>query len=227
VHAWGVARALGIDTLVFPPSAGVASAFGMLTAAPGFEFARSLPSALKDTRWSEVRRAIGGLVREGTKQLATTGIARGDVRVSMGADVRYVGQGETVPVELGEELGPNPARHVREAFDQSYIRLYGRRPPGVEAEVMTWRVRVTGPLPMIDVRLRSGRSRDVRKGSRPVWFAEADGFVEAQVYDRYAMKSGTRIEGPAVVEERESTTVIGPGGSARVDQFGNLEVEMA
>jgi N-methylhydantoinase A len=226
VHAWGVARALGIKTLVFPPSAGVASAFGMLTAAPGFEFARSLPSALKETRWAEVRRAVAALVREGTRQLSTTGIARGEVRVSLGADVRYLGQGETVPVELGAELDPDPARQVHEAFDRTYVRLYGRRPPGVESEVMTWRVRVMGPAPKVDVTLPAGASGNARKGSRAVWFAETDGFVEARVYDRYRLKAGARIQGPAVVEERESTVVIGPGGRARVDAFGSLEVEV-
>jgi N-methylhydantoinase A/oxoprolinase/acetone carboxylase beta subunit len=225
VHAWGVARALGIERLVFPPSAGVASAFGMLTAAPGFELARSLPSPLRDARWTDVRRAIAVLVREGTKQLATTGIPRTQVRVSLGADVRYAGQGETVAVELGAQLGPEPAGQVQDAFDRAYTRLYGRRPPGVEAEVMTWRVRVTGPFPRIDVRLKATGPGPAHKGSRPAWFAEADGFVQAAVYDRYRLKAGDRIGGPAVVEERESTMVVGPGGRARVDEFGNLEVE--
>jgi N-methylhydantoinase A len=225
VHAWGVAAALGIERLVFPPSAGVASAFGMLTAAPGFELARSLPSPLKGVRWTEVRRAIGSLVREGTKQLAATGIPRAEVRVALGADVRYTGQGETVAVELGEELGPEPVRQVEDAFDRAYARLYGRRPPGVESEVMTWRVRVTGPLPRIDVRLRRSGTGRARGGTRPVWFAEADGFVQAELYDRYRLMAGDRIRGPAVVEERESTMVIGPGGKGRVDAFGNLEVE--
>src|SRR5439155_12903395 len=199
--AWGVAKALGIEKLVFPPSAGVASAFGMLTAAPGFELARSLPAALKETRWPEVRKALAALIREGKSQLATTGIQAADVRVSLGADVRYLGQGETVSVELGEELGPDPSRQVQDAFDRSYVRLYGRRPPGVESEVMTWRVRGNGPLPKLDVRLRESGTGDPRKGSRPVWFAEAAGFVDADVYDRYALKAGSQIRGPAVVEE--------------------------
>jgi N-methylhydantoinase A/oxoprolinase/acetone carboxylase beta subunit len=226
VHAWGVARALGIRTLLFPPSAGVASAFGMLTTPPGFEFARSLPSALRETRWPEVRRALAALVREGTKQLKATGIERDEVRTSLAADLRYVGQGETVAVELGEGLSPDPARQVQEAFDRTYLRLYGRRPPGVESEVMTWRVRVTGPPPTVDVKLRDRASANPVPGSRRVWFAETDGFVEAAVHDRYALKAGARIEGPAVIEERESTTVIGPGGMARLDEFGSLEVEL-
>jgi N-methylhydantoinase A len=227
VHAWGVARALGIKTIVFPPSAGVASAFGMLTAAPGFEFARSIPSALKQTPWGEVRRAVAALIREGSRQLGTTGIRRDQVRISLAADVRYLGQGETVTVELGEKLGTDPARQLQDGFEEAYVRLYGRRPPGVESEVMTWRVRVMGPLPKLDVKLRSGPVIQAGKGSRPVWFAEANRFVDARVYDRYRLAPGAKVTGPAVVEERESTMIIGPGGAGRVDEFGNLEVQLS
>ncbi len=225
VHAWGVARSLGIRRLVFPPSAGVASAFGMLTAAPGFELARSLPAAVSETPWREVRRAIGELVREGSRQLAASGVPRGEVRVELAADVKHRGQGETVTVELGEGLGPRPAERVEEAFAATYTRLYGRRPPGVEAEVVTWRVRLTGPLPRIAVRAVGGRG-SARKGRRPAWFAEAGRFLEAEVHDRYRLGPGTSLRGPAVVEERESTVVLGPGAVGTVDAAGNLEVEV-
>jgi len=226
VHAWGVARNLGIRRLVFPPSAGVASAFGMLTAAPGFELARSLPSPLARTPWREVRRAIRELAVEGTRQLADTGVPRREVRIELAADVRHRGQGDPITVELGTRLGEDPARHVEEAFERTYVRLYGRRPPGVESEVTTWRVRVAGPLPKLDVRLRRRPGMGARKGTRRVWFEET-GRVPTAVYDRYLLAPGDAFRGPAVVEERESTMVIGPGASVRVDAVGNLVVEVA
>ena len=225
VHAWGVARNLGIRRLLFPPSAGVASAFGMLTAAPGFELARSLPAALSETRWGAVRRALAQLVREGTRQLVATGVSRGEVRVELAADVRHRGQGEAITVELGEALGRDPARQVEEAFDAAYVGLYGRRPPGVEPEVMTWRVRLLGPTPRTVVRARAAAG-PARKGRRPVWFAEAGRYVETAVYDRYRLGPGDSFRGPAVVEERESTMVVGPGARATVDRAGNLVVEV-
>jgi N-methylhydantoinase A len=225
VHAWGVARNLGIRRLVFPPSAGVASAFGMLTAAPGFELARSLPAALSETDWRVVRRALADLVREGTRQLAASGVPRGDVRVEVAADVRHRGQGEAITVELGEALGGDPGPQVEEAFDAAYVGLYGRRPPGVEPEVMTWRVRLFGPTPRTLVRARAAAG-PARKGRRPAWFGEVGRYVEAAVYDRYRLAPGDRFRGPAVVEERESTMVIGPGSEATVDRVGNLVVEV-
>jgi N-methylhydantoinase A len=226
VHAWGVARALGIKTLIFPPSAGVASAFGMLTANPGFDFARSLPGPLSGVRWAHVRSLIAGLVKEGIGQLRETGVRKPEVRVEVAADVRHRGQGEAITVELGAALDrTDPAAQVEEAFEIAYVQLYGRRPPGVEPEVMTWRIRVLGPLPEIDVRLSRRSAGEARKASRSVWFAEI-GFTPATVYDRYRLVPGSKLEGPAVVEERESTMVIGPGGSATVDRVGNLVVTL-
>lgn len=226
VHAWGVARALGMPSLIYPPSAGVASAFGMLTANPGFEFARSLPTPLAEVRWPEVRRMVAALAREGRGQLRETGVGREDVRVEVAVDVRHRGQGEAVTVELPEGLDrTDPARLVEEAFRSEYVRLYGRRPPGVESEVMTWRVRVLGPHPVLDVRRSRRAAGDPRKGSRRIWFPEA-GYVEAAVYDRYRLAPGATFQGPAVAEERESTMVIGPGGTVRVDRVGNLVVAL-
>jgi N-methylhydantoinase A len=225
VHAWGVARALGVGTLLFPPSAGVASAFGMLTANPGFEFARSLPAPLAETPWQEVRKALAGMISEGSRQLMGSGVTRSKIGVNVAADVRHRGQGEAITVELGRSLAKDPGKQVEAAFEEAYIRLYGRRPPGVEAEVMTWRVRVTGPAPQLDIGgdPAPGRRRNARKDRREAWFAET-GFVAVEVFDRYLLTPGAKITGPAVVEETESTVVLGPGARGAVDRSGALVV---
>jgi N-methylhydantoinase A len=228
VHAWGAAKGLGIKTLVFPPSAGVASAFGMLTANPGFEFARSLPSRLAETPWQEVRAALASMIREGTHQLAAGGVGKADVLVDLAADVRHLGQGEAVTVELGRSLGRRPGLKVEEAFEAAYVRLYGRRPPGVEAEVLTWRARVMGPVPALDVRVaasQGGRAGGGKPTGRRAWFA-GTGHVTVDVFDRYGLAPGMEVTGPAIVEERESTMVIGPGGRGKVDRYGSLVVEV-
>jgi N-methylhydantoinase A len=227
VHAWGVAKGLGIRTLIFPPSAGVASAFGMLTANPGFEFARSLPSPLASTPWREVRKALKDMIEDGSHQLEESGVDRRHIQIAIASDVRHRGQGDAVTVELGPDLGKDPEGQIEEAFEEAYVRLYGRRPPGVESEVMTWRVRVSGPAPDLDVR-SSGRTSDrgvVQKDRRRAWFPES-GFVDVDVFDRYALAPGAAVVGPAVLEETESTVVIGPGARGKVSPDGSLEVEI-
>jgi N-methylhydantoinase A len=226
VHAWGVARRLGMRRLVLPPSAGVASAFGMLTAPPAFDFARSLPAALGEVGWENVRETVAAMRAEGAAQLATAGVPAGELTVAVAADVRYRGQGEGVTVALGAALGRRPADQVREAFEAAYVRLYGRRPPGVEPEVLTWRVRVSGPRPSLATSLDGVAPGPARKGRRPVWSEERRGFVDADVWNRYRLAPGARVAGPAVVEERESSAVIGPGGSGTIDAHGNLVVEL-
>jgi N-methylhydantoinase A len=227
VHAWSVARRLGIRRLVLPPAAGVASAFGMLTAPPAFDFARSLPAPLGEVDWPAVRRWLAGVRREGAAHLRRAGVAAGDVAVQLSADVRYRGQGEGITVALGGELSRRPARQVREAFEAAYVALYGRRPPGVEPEALTWRVRVAGPRPAPAAGLAAaGGGGPARKGRRPVWAEERGAFVEADVWDRYRLAPGQVLRGPAVVEERESSAVIGPGGRAAVGGSGSLLVDL-
>ncbi|HYW23472.1 MAG TPA: hydantoinase/oxoprolinase family protein, partial [Terriglobales bacterium] len=226
VHAWGVARRLGVRRLVLPPSAGVASAFGMLTAPPAFDFAQSLPDGLSDVAWADVRSAIAAMRAEGAAQLASAGVPADAIVVTLAADVRYRGQGDGVTVALGGALDRRPADQVREAFEAAYVRLYGRRPPGVEPEVLTWRVRVSGPRPALAARPNGALPGPARKGRRPVWSEERRAFVEAEVWDRYRLAPGARVAGPAVVEERESSAVIGAGGTGVVDVHGNLVVEV-
>jgi N-methylhydantoinase A len=222
VHAWGVAHALGIKHILLPPRAGVASAFGMLTAPTSFEFARSIPTVVAETDWTEVRNALGLMLETGRRQLKESGVDETDVLIA--ADVRYHGQGESVTVTLGPELSDHPANQLSGRFEEEYLRLYGSSPTNVEPEILTWRLRISGPRPEPDIAARFGTGGALR-GHRRMWFPN-EGYVEGAVYDRYALIPGFEFTGPAVVEERESTMVIGPSGDARVTEGGNVEVEI-
>lgn len=226
VHAWGVARALGIDHIVFPPHAGVGSAFGMLTAPPSFEFARSLPSRVSGIDWDLLRGAVDEMIGAGHGELEATGAGTESMSVLIAADIRYEGQGDSITVELAAEPGDLNDRLVNERFLAEYLRLFGSRPPDVEAEVLTWRVRVSGQAPRAEVSSLHTASDTALKGTRKMWFAEAKGLMTGDVYDRYSLVPGTILKGPCVVEERESTVVVGPGGTITVDQLFNLEVEI-
>jgi N-methylhydantoinase A len=223
VHAWGVARALGVRSILFPPYAGVASALGMLTATPSFDFVRSVPAHLGEVQWNDVRELVEDVSRTGRALLPE--LVRERATVSLSADVRHTGQGEALTVQLGDELGADPAHQVDDAFDRLYTRLYGRRPDGVELEIVSWRVRVSGPAPAVDVTARAGGNGEGR-GTRPIWSPERGELVDATVIDRYVLRPGEVVVGPAVVEERESTAVIGVGGRGSIDEAGNLVVEI-
>ena len=226
VHAWGVARALGIKHIVFPPHAGVGSAFGMLTAPPSFEFARSLPSKLSQVDWGLLRGAVDEMISAGRGELVATDADLAKMSVVIAADIRYEGQGDSITVELANESGDLDEPMINERFLAEYLRLFGSRPPDVEAEVLTWRVRVSGQSPRPEVTTLHTPSDTALKGTRKMWFAEAKGLVTGDVYDRYSLVPGEILKGPCVVEERESTVVVGPGGTITVGGTGNLEVEV-
>ncbi|MHB8499760.1 MAG: hydantoinase/oxoprolinase family protein [Candidatus Acidiferrales bacterium] len=225
VHAWGVARALGLRRIVFPANAGVASALGMLIAAPSFEYARSHPSLLSEVDWKEVHDLVEAMDVEGRSELAQTGVEDSQLQTAIAVDLRYRGQGEPITVDLGgwSELGPE---QVEEAFRATYRRLFGRNLEGVLTEVMTWRVRVLGPSRALADHLPEAGAPEPLKGTRRIWSPENGEFVEAPVLDRYLLRPGYTIEGPAIVEERESTAVMGAGARGTVDGHGNLWVEI-
>lgn len=226
VHAWGVARALGITRIVYPPKAGVASAFGMLTAPPAFEFARSAPSPLADVDWPGARTFLSELVEEGKTQLADTGQDPARIAVRIWADVRYQGQGGSITVAVGTDIEDATPEVIGEAFRKEYLRVFGSQPPDVDPELLTWRVSVAGERPSPAIPVTDTRTQEMLKGHRPIWLTDVSEFSEAAVYDRDLLGPGAKIEGPAVVEERESTVMIGPGGIATVDDMGNLEVNV-
>jgi N-methylhydantoinase A len=229
VHAWGVARGLGVRRLVFPPLAGVASAFGMLTAPPAFDFVRSMPAQLAEVDWDEVRAAIAEMMAEGRKVLARAGVRVNEI-ATLAVDVRHRGQGEAITVALGAELDGDPARQVEDAFDAAYVGLYQRRPPGVGAEVLSWRLRLSGPAPLIAANGGGAPVAAAAAGGasaeRPIWSPEAGGMVGARVVWRSDLAVGDVVHGPAVVQEAESTVVIGVGGAGRLHASGALVVEI-
>lgn len=225
VHAWGVARNLGIRTIVFPPLAGVASALGMLTASRSFDFARSMPALLPEVAWSDVRSAVADLTEQGEAILARAGVAPDRTDVALAVDARYQGQGEAITVPLGDRLAPDPAAQVETAFRDSYVRLYGRTPTDVVPELLTWRLRVSGPPPSTQPPVFSAEVSPA-VGRRAIWSPQAGDMVDAQVLERAELMPGAVVTGPAVVQEAASTVVIGPGGTGRVEHGGALVVSV-
>ncbi len=237
VHADRVARILGCPGFVCPRGAGVTSAVGFLAAPLSTESVRTLPGKLATLDWSGVNECLSEMEREGRAVLEIT-VPTERITVRRWGDFRYSLQGHEMRVQVpGDALGAASEPQIRAAFEAEYEAVYGRTPPGPEIEVVSWRVSCSGPLP--DLHLPEAPAGDAAapgsaaavegaiKGHRPVFLPEESGLLEVPVYDRYALASGGRFSGPAIVEERESTVVLGPGAKAQVDDGLNLVVELA
>jgi N-methylhydantoinase A len=228
VHAHRVARALGVPGFVAPLGAGTASAFGFLCAPLSFDLARSLYGRLDELDWDAANAALAEMEEEGRELLRASRVADEDVLVRRLGEMRYVGQGHEVGVKLPEgTLGPDDVGGISAGYREEYRRLYGREGPDVPLEAITWRVEVSAPRPEILQEEWGGDPRaldEARKGKREIYLPEKDGFAAVPVYDRYRLDPGASFDGPAVVEERESTVIVGPDSRAEVDGSRNLIV---
>jgi N-methylhydantoinase A len=232
VHAYRVAMNLGMELVIAPLGAGVGSTIGLLAAPLTFDFVRTMVMPLANLDWSVVGDLLSEMESDGTALLHDAGVLKGDIGVEIAADMRLAGQAHEITVALGASCPEQGGEgRIRQAFDETYQALFGRQPPHVMAEVVSWRVRVYGPRPSYPIHTSSAAARTpasntALKGSRNAYFPEADGFVETAVYDRYLLLPGMTFEGPAIIEERESTLIVGPGGRVTVDEFQNLLVEV-
>ncbi len=228
VHGYRVAEILRLPALISPFGAGVGSTFGLLAAPLAFDFVRSAYSRLDQQDWSLANQLLDVMAEEGRTVLEGSGLSAKEIRYQRTADMRYVGQGHEVSVRLPNGvLGEQHVPQITAEFEETYRGLYGRKGPDVALEIINWRVVANGPRPEMNLHLPRGISdrSDARKGSRRAYFPESSGFVETAVYDRYAFQPGVEFTGPAIVEERESTLIVGPRGCARVDENLNVIVE--
>ncbi len=230
VHVYRLAQKLGLEKFICPPGAGATSALGLLVAPLAFDFVRSYYGRLDAIDWAVVNRLLAEMEAEGRDLLGRAGVRPEDITVVRTADLRYAGQGHEVNVSLPDgELSRASAGEILRRFVAEYRRLYHRAGPEVPVEAVTWRVKVSGPKPPIAPRRAGqhpGRPGDALKGYRPAYFAEYGDFRPTPVYDRYALGPGTVLEGPAIIEERESTVALGPRAVVRVDDRLNLVGEL-
>ena len=230
VHAWNVGRILRVPRVLVPYGAGALSAYGLLAAPLAFDFVRTAPQRLTTADWELINRLFQEMEGEGRRILRTAGVPEAQITVRRSAEMRYSGQGPEVDVQIPPgALSAASLATITESFEAAYRLLYSRTPMGVPLEALNWRAVVSGPAPDLTITagLAAAAAAPAAKKHRAAYFAEAGGYVDTPVYDRYRLDPGARLAGPVIVEERESTTVVGPGARLSVDPHRNLVAEPA
>lgn len=223
VHGYRVAEKVGIDRVLVPIGAGVGSAIGFLCAPVGYEVVRSRYGRLGAFDVESVNALLDDMLREADDVVAG-GSFGAPTRQGRMAFMRYVGQGHEIPVTLpARRLEEGDVAALRMEFDAAYGRFYDRPVPGSDVEVMSYAVtvttvpedRVAGPWPAGDA-AEPGRQlvRDTATGTEADW----------AVFQRGDLAVGQQIGGPAIVAERETSTLIGPGWIGTVDERGYLDL---
>ncbi len=228
LYACDLAREIGSPTVVVPPLPGYASAFGAIRVDMKQEFTTPIHKVEEEIDFGWLNGEFDALVKRAVDILKSEGIAESDIVVERLADVKYFSQSRffTVAVEPGRI---DNVDGITTTFMGAMREAYGYTlPPGyAPVEIVNLRVVVRGRIEKPDLQPieRTSTLRDAHKCNRMVWFQDA-GFVQTDIYQRDLLPAGATFDGPAIVEQADTTVVMPPRTHCRVDNYGNLIIQV-
>jgi N-methylhydantoinase A len=231
LHVGALIREIGLKSAVVPRFPGITSALGCVLADLRHDMVQTVNLMLDGLDAAALAARMAAAGTEASAVIATAGIPVARIDVIYELDMHYLGQTHTVSVPLPVEAEAHGVSEplVRKAFEQTYSASFSRLLPGLAVRIVSLRVAAIGRRPPFDFSVfapEATASLDKAKsGSRKVWFD--GGFRETSVWSRLALPAGAKIEGPAILEQGDATTVIEPGHVGRVDKLGNVIVERA
>lgn len=215
---------LNMPQAIIPPVPGNFSAHGLLSTDIIHDEVRTQMSLTSQADLIRINAQYKEMSVSLDHTLRQEGISDENLVLQRSADLRYKGQFHliNVPVTLGE-ISSNSLQEAEEAFHEEHLRLYTYHSRGDPTEIVNLRVRGLGIVSRPETkRINPGNSVDALVGARPVYFRESKGFLDTNIYSRDMLGSGASIEGPAIIEERTSTTLIPPSFQADIDEYGNI-----
>jgi N-methylhydantoinase A len=229
VHAYGLAKKIGAPRILVPPLAGVGSALGFFTAPVAFDLTRSHRVALENADLKEIEILFKELEKEGAAILQQSG-KKESIIFERTLMMRFVGQGAETDLEVESKPFDQWGKsEIRGFFDQAYKKLYGRTYPETPVEFVTFKVRASLPareFRIPPIRRSEGNLADCVKGERHAFSLVRKEYIPYTVYDRFKLFPGAKMPGPAIIEERESTIIVGEDAAASVDECGFIWIDM-
>lgn len=227
IHAGKLAAELNIGTVIVPPTPGVLSARGLLTADIEHEHNATFRGRLSEVEPADIEAAFQTLVEQGDDAMAREGVE--GFQVTRQADIRYVGQSFEIALEFpNEAVTEDVLAETRERFHERHRQKYGHENPDDPVEFVTLRVVHTYTPPSLeDVYREPGESLShARRKTSLVSFPDVDGPVETAIYERSKLPFDVGFDGPAVIEQEDTTTVVYPGQRGAVDERGNVFIHV-
>jgi N-methylhydantoinase A len=225
LHALAIAADTGITAVLVPPQPGVASALGLLVADLKHDNARTIAQRLADVTEDQLAAIFRELEAKGREPLVREGVPDSAMCFEWSFDLRYVGQSYHLNIALARgALDATVIEKARRRFDSAHEATYGYAEPDEPCELVNVRVSAIGAIPTPKLEEAAFRSAESgRRATRCVWFQQT-GFTECAIYERAGLLQGEQIEGPAVIEDRDATTLVHPGWRCSVERFGVLSV---
>ncbi|GAA3844362.1 hydantoinase/oxoprolinase family protein [Amycolatopsis tucumanensis] len=225
LHAVRLARELGMRTVLVPETPGAQCAAGLLMTDIRADFLRTRISPPDETT---VAGVFAELEAEATAWLAEENVPAERRRVERFAEMRYAGQNHELPVPVPEgEITADTVAQLTKRFAAEHERMYGYSSAEDAVQVVTFRLRAIGEVSRAELHRAPLGDADASvaiRATREVYLPESGGFTECPVYDRRLLEPGHRVDGPAVVEQMDTTTLLLPGDVAVVDELRNLVV---
>ena len=228
MYACDLAREVGSGTVIVPPLPGYASAFGAIRVDVKHEFTTPIQKIESELDYRWLNRQFDALVQRAEKTLIKEGMEKHQIRIERYIDVKYFSQSRFFTVESPQGQ-ISDLKQITETFMRDMKTAYGYNlPPGyAPVEIVNLRVVGKGELPKPDLKEigRASALVDARKGTRKVWFRDHD-FIDCAIYERGRLAAGAVLDGPAIIEQPDTTTVMPPGTHCTVDRWGNLVIKV-
>jgi N-methylhydantoinase A len=230
MHAVDIARELGIPVVIVPPTPGVTSALGILQVGLRHDIMRSVLAQTHQIDPVDLGRVFKELEDEAKEILEGEQIPADRQRVELSIDVRYYGQTPYLNLPLGDAAGSRAAiDQLAEAYADRYEREFGYRLDAdiATVEIVNARAAAVGIADPVEIALSAPESQSPPLSqTRSVYFDEVGGFTDTPIYDRSQLPAGCSVEGPAIVEQMDTTVLIPPGARASVDDRLNLVIDV-
>ena len=228
LHATDVAKSLGIRRCLVPLAPGILCAQGLIVSDLRETFVRTAVTPLTDVRMGDVIARVVELKAQADAWFDAEAVGKSERKIDVVLDARYVGQNFELAIALGDTSPLPAASDIRQRFFAEHERAYGFHNPADPVEIVNFRLIAVGGLRQPATRPAEPRTHGKAESAtrRMVWFS-ADAAEDTPIYDRAALAPGDAIQGPAVIEQLDSTTLLFPGDRAAVDPFLNLIVELS
>jgi N-methylhydantoinase A len=223
LHAADIARELGIRTVIIPNHPGHFCAYGMLYADLKYDVVQTMAVGLEQLDPGGAEKQFLDLEERGRASLREVKVNLTAVSVARFADMRYRGQEHTLKIRLPDEMSLVSQNDIRGAFESEYTKRYGHSSQNVPIDLVNLRVVVTGVADKPVMNVLQANGSDVKPETRQVNF-DGKSFLPCSIWQRDKLRADVRINGPAIIEESASTTVVGPNDWATIDRLGNIRI---
>lgn len=225
LHAAEVAHECGISSVLIPQEPGTLCARGILLADISRDFVRTQLTLLSDDSWRTVAHQMREMLAEGDAWLERERVPQVQRRFHLNIDARYRGQTHDIRVQVNAVEQADQARFI-DAFHAAHRAQYGHDNPGRPIEIVTCRVQAIGLVAKDMARTPLATAAAIQWDERQIYFGAEHGWLTTRVYRRDSLPVGTELDGPVVIEEMSSTTVVLPGQQTLIDRFGNIRIQV-